>query len=471
MWDTMGDCQIIEKVRILPPHEVIDSLIGTCDQRLHEYSCLDTSAKQHLRGDLEDWATRVGTDLADHVWLMLALWGDSAPMSRNTSLFLLTFRILSGVHAQRYWVAAITKKICNCGCAGRCTFDRLWEVVAWSCRVMISGVWPTHDHAGRLLVGWRADLARTGTPFAWRAAVVAKCGDWAWHKQVLGMRGWADSLNCWLCQAELGNKEFGLGASWRQTSVSMSAFNAQLLMDDTWVSSIFTIPGFSLAYVKPDFMHCICLGILGYLEGNVMWELFRQVGGSYSNPRAACATLMNIIKVYSKKLGLEVPFGALTVRMIKATPSKKPRMRLKAGEARYFLPVLTAMLTDAFPVVSPVEQLRLDCCRAMCRMYAVLRRWSPDESPGDLERYCRQHLLLYRTLHDMQPEGSLQWWIYPKHHMSMHVCMTRVNPADLWNYMDEDEIGRAAALAKHSNEAHLHTALIERYRLHFEREL
>ena len=248
----------------------------------------------------------------------------------------------------------------------------------------------------------------------------------------------------------------------------MSGFNAHAILGELCMSKIFTTPGFHIGFVKPDYMHVCCLGILQYLLGNVMWELFLTVGGVYSRPKEACATLLNMTKLFAKRLGLEPPFNALTIRMIKPQASKRPRMALKAAEGRYFLPVLTKMLADAFPPDSALAQVRLDCCKALCRCYYELRNWMALEPPARLEKAGRQHLLLYKELHNNAGADSRYWHMYPKHHLFIHVCDVQVNPAALWNYSDEDEIGRAARLARRCHEGSIQRALIERYRVQFD---
>ena len=127
------------------------------------------------------------------------------------------------------------------------------------------------------------------------------------------------------------------------------------------------------------------------------------------------------------------------------------------------------MCAQAFPVETPQQHMRLDCCRALCRCYYELRNWVPLESPSRLEAAARQHLLLYKQLHDMAGPDALAWRLYPKHHMMVHVCDTQTNPADLWNYGDEDEIGQAVRLGRRCHEASLNRALLGRYRVQFER--
>ena len=113
-------------------------------------------------------------------------------------------------------------------------------------------------------------------------------------------------------------------------------FVAESMAANHFTSAIFSIPGFVLAYIIPDFMHTCCRGIAGYRSGNIMWELFKALGRSFKRWKGACAQLINMMVVMSRELGLDPPFADLTVYMIRPSASKKPRMTLKVAECRFF---------------------------------------------------------------------------------------------------------------------------------------
>ena len=349
--------------------------------------------------------------------------------------------------------------LCRCGCFGRCTFNVVFSVIAWSMQALAAGPWPSVDYLKNPLKGWRARKA--GEPFDFHSAIIAKCADWAWHKQVLAMRSWQMTFCCWLCEARLGDRDFSLNAIWRHTVHSHSAWLIEMMSGFT--STIFDIPVFSIEYVKVDWMHTVCLGALQYVCGNVMWELFVVVGGTMNKHLAACSILKNMAELQARQLGLEMPFVSLTVLTFRSSMKKKPTMKLKATEGRRFLPVFTAIIQEYFPPSNDYERTRLSCLQALCRCYGEMRNWTVD-SPLKLELACRQHLLLYVQLSDATPDG--QYKVYPKHHLMVHCC-TAVNPTLLWNYADEDEIGQCATMAGKTNVQWLHLYLIERYRIGF----
>ena len=324
-----------------PVHETLDKLIPVGEEE--QFASLDHSQQSFL-WDLEDWARRVQLKLAG-LWMCLALWGDAAPYNKRDQVYLLTYRLLSGEYRSRIWIFCLSKRdLCQCGCFGRCTFDSLFEAVAWSMKQFLSGTWPTHDREGNALKGWRGALGRAKTKFRFGAAFLKKCGDWAWQKQVLGMRGWSSKVNCWQCQMSMDCLDFTDGAWWKKTQVSMEAYTYMMVAREVHTSAIFSIPGSQHNMIIPDWMHCVCRGILQYYMGCVMRQLFTAVKGMVTKPKQGCTKLYVMICTAARSLNLEKPFWDLTFTMFQPGKGKHPRMRLKAAESRYFLPVLLQVL-------------------------------------------------------------------------------------------------------------------------------
>ena len=150
MWDARLDKKIDGKIKMYPPHESLDAIIKEGQEE--EWTSFD-SEQQEFKQDLFEWGKRVQTTLSD-LWLCFALWGGSAPTTKRGSLYLLTYRVLNGVHRRRVWIAGLSKRnICACGCYGRCTFDALFEIIAWSMKALLLGRWPSTDHRGNPLEG------------------------------------------------------------------------------------------------------------------------------------------------------------------------------------------------------------------------------------------------------------------------------------------------------------------------------
>ena len=195
-----------------------------------------------------------------------------------------------------------------------------------------------------------------------------------------------------------------------------------------------------------------------------MWELFKALGGTFNKSIEVCTTLRNMIAFAARELKLEKPFSYLAVTMIRKAPSKKAFMRLKAAEARYFLPILLHVLEYYFDSKGEHEQLRLQCGKALQRMYDELKNWCATSS-FNLAHACRQHLILYQQLH-LRSSSELMWVVLPKHHLLIHVCEgVTANPRDLWNYADEDEIGKSGKFGKNFTPNSVGPAVLRNFRL------
>ena len=110
----------------------------------------------------------------------------------------------------------------------------------------------------------------------------------------------------------------------------------------------------------------------------------------------------------------------------------------------------------------------------LCACYDEFRSWKEGGvSRAILLGHARRHCLLYRELAKAAQASdpwTLFWKLYPKHHLFLHCADTDVNPRLEWNYRDESEIGDAVDVATACNPAHLHTAVIHKYRVTFDAE-
>ena len=209
-------------------------------------------------------------------------------------------------------------------------------------------------------------------------------------------------------------------------------------------------------------------GVLQYLNGNVVWELFVALGGTHTRWQRACAQLMHMVEISARRLGVEKPFNTLTGKMIRVSTTQKPKLKLKAAEGRHFLPVLIDMVRTFFPVDTEHAQTRLHCLEALQACYREMIEWNPQTSPSSLGQHCRRHLLLWAALKEATDDPWL-WCFYPKHHLLLHAAeQSTTNPMLEWNYADESEIGAAVLVAKGCNVNHIATSLPQHYRSQFE---
>ena len=249
---------------------------------------------------------------------------------------------------------------------------------------------------------------------------------------------------------------------------SMAIFWASRSFSNDFIAAgIWGIPGFTTQTVRPDWMHCSCLGILQYLQGICLWEIFASLGGTISgkNRFHHLHTMKVMFQVMARELGLEMPFWDITIPMFRSKTSMAPKLKLKAAEGRHFLPILRATLQKCIEMESAHAQLRFQCVDAMDKCYKELDAWDDAASPLRLQRFGRMHLMLYGELNKEAGRARLLWLYYPKHHLFAHCTISQTNPKLLWAYGFESEIGEAVLMTKGCNPAHLHHSVIERKRV------
>ena len=172
--------------------------------------------------------------------------------------------------------------------------------------------------------------------------------------------------------------------------------------------------------------------------------------------------LENMMVAMSHKLGISPPFNGLTMGMIRLNGTKRPKMKLKAGEGRHFLPVLMEML-KCFSMGSEHARRRYNCANLLNNCYLEMKNWNDADSPLRLARFARKHLIAYKEISDSM-DDRLRWQMYPKHHLFLHCAESaQSNPSIEWNYMDESEIGFAVQVCSRMHSKYIHLKLIERY--------
>ena len=337
--------------------------------------------------------------------------------------------------------------------------------------------WEDSKHPGDAK---RATRAKNKEQFCFGCACLQKRGDWSWMKQALAMIGWRETAGdgrcCWKCRADRNGFPFtdaSLNARWRQTFMTtLSHLNEQLAAGD-YIPLIFEWPGFILEYLHADFMHCVCLGIVQCVLGNILWELFHQLKGIQKRPDDTIAHILVCLRLAAKKLKMPTPLTNLTLNMFKRD-QKAPKLIVKAAEGRSLVPVILKALELFFPPGGEHDQTRYNCLARLDAVYHQLKNWS-DDSPHIVSTNMRMHVLLYSELSTEWLKKHKQrtwigWKFYPKHHLSIHCCEDQVvehgNPAASWCYRDENEIGCAVVVAESGiHPTTLSRTLMERHRL------
>ena len=338
---------------------------------------------------------------------------------------------------------------------------------------MLVGKFPHVDHTGEKFHpnSWRGKMA--GQDLNLRALCIRKFGDWAWYTQVLGLRGWrgetADLKCCWTCgagfNALINCYDFSQHAEWRQTLVTQAEFYRELVTTNMFVSKIWTIPGFRLSFVRPDWMHVVDLGIAPTCVGSVLWYCFKALGGSFQNSKKATSKIFNMLKVAAAVLGHNLPIQALTIGMIRPAMKKKCLARLKAAECRYLVPIVLQMFEMNYAANGEHESKFFHCLEALNDCYLELYRWVEIHSCCRLAARGRRHVMLFAELCKESTDPGY-WSLQPKHHIFIHLVeLSKTSPRIEWNYMDEDAIGHGARRARLQNIPNFNTGWIRRQRL------
>eukprot|EP00959_Pyramimonas_sp_CCMP1952_P283825 5932781-Pyramimonas_sp.AAC.2 len=177
----------------------------------------------------------------------------------------------------------------------------VWAVLGWMCSYWLTGRWPTvrHDQVSFAKSPFRGDRqrsAKAGQSMKVRGILIDFRGDWCWYKQVFGVQGWRGGPStakiCYRCPCTVADlPKFDLFANWRRDLYTPKRYlELARLGDGDLDFSPMAIPGFTWTYLRPGMMHAGCLGVAQEACGNILWELFRELGGVRSQPlEARCA--------------------------------------------------------------------------------------------------------------------------------------------------------------------------------------
>ena len=150
--------------------------------------------------------------------------------------------------------------------------------------------------------------------------------------------------------------------------------------------------------------------------------------------------------------------------MIHGSTTKPPRLRLKAADARRFVPILHFILEKFLPRETEHDVMRCLCFGHLRECYLVIDHWADGgESSRLLVFHGRRFLMLYCELRRASTSPAL-WRLYPMFHFFAHnIENARSNPRDSWSYARESIIGDASAIAAGCNVNAIRYSLMSRY--------
>lgn len=452
LWDESRQRSVDTWVPFNLPHEWLDALADTHDNWV-DYT-------PEMQGQIDDFMTRTSCPKEGPPLAAISVWGDTAPYhTGHDSIMLLLWSCLSASVAKRWWITVLSKaSLCQCDCNGRHTLDAIWRIVGWSLSKLLSGIYPDRDHNNNEFTSdWRRD--RATNPLKLRGACLQFRGDWPWLSYVFGLAYHSSKSACFLCRGLMDMScpltAASSDAKWRRRLVTTTDWMTQRFSDADYISGVFSWPGFAFQYIVLDWMHMVDLGIAQNCLGNILFELFREMGGLITNPAPTLARLLTLLDDASNDLGIPCPFSKLTLSMIRGE-NKQPNFKAKAAKTRHMVPIVLGMLVSHFPPTNDREYRRLRCLEYLNLAYCELNNWRAD-SATRLENYCRRHVLLFLSLsrEAIAESGSENWvnWRWkPKHHMVLHLSGEQArrmgSPRTWWCYSDEGAIGNAVDIAE-----------------------
>ena len=248
-------------------------------------------------------------------------------------------------------------------------------------------------------------------------------------------------------------------APWRRRCVDHSGFLRKRLREGLYISRLFSWPNFRFEFIHLDWMHIVCLGVAQVVVGNILWELFLDMGGVISRPNVTLARLLVFLQASASEIGEQCPFSKLFLGHLRPE-DKKPTLRAKAANTRKMVPIVLHLLANYFPARNEHAEVRYNCLSYLNDCYLELYGWR-EGSPGRLEEACLRFLHLYHQLaRAVLREGKhwLRWRWYPKFHLLLHLVgeQSRLygNPKDLWNYLDDGghrPVGGRRRVRSHQN--------------------
>ena len=140
--------------------------------------------------------------------------------------------------------------------------------------------------------------------------------------------------------------------------ITMSDLWADAVREQTFVSSVFKVPGFNTSLIRIDWMHVADLGIGPTLLGEVLADLFIFIGGKLKKGLKASGKILRMLKAAAESIGGRCPLSKLTVKMFLKNAPARSCLRVKAAECRYMLEIVNVLLDVFMQEQTPYQLLR-----------------------------------------------------------------------------------------------------------------
>ena len=322
------------------------------------------------------------------------------------------------------------------------TFETILAVFAWSMRLLAIGSCPTRRHDGRPLTGADPLHEYAGHAIGCRACLFEIRGDWSWFKSTLQLPGWQDSGGCcWLCKVTpAGIRDTDMSASWRTDRLEHMDFLARCREQGHTPCELFSLPGVRNTTCRPDWLHCVDLGVAADALANIMLTVMDKFAGTM---KQRCERLWKDLQEWYRRTGASAQLDYLSVGML-VQPRKAPKLRCKGAEARSLVPFCKELAERHLREDNEHERAVLKVAVELDRMYGFLRLES--FNPAGMSEAAEQLASTWVRLEETTPGRA--WRVKPKLHLALELCTHTArlhgSPTLFWCYKDEDAGGRGA---------------------------
>lgn len=446
VWDLAADCQTMVELPFLLPHEYIHTIVSGNGIPMFIESP-DTYVE--LAGRKQSLCQQLG--LPCDITVPIGLHGDGVPYTKRDSLEMFAWNFLAHPCANRIPFTGISKQFtCKCGCKGRHTFNAILDVFVWSFKMLITGTIASVLPDGKKWpeLTWRP--LQPGAKLVCRALLLQCRGDWPFLRTLFAFPAWNSESICWLCKAnhsDLNYKQCGKDAPWRNCRYAAGEFVVQLRSQNIQVSSLLSLPGFSISCIVLDWLHVVDLGLGADVLGCLFWEVIDKSLLPGSTKAERLKSLWNMLQLWYKEHKPASKLTYLTAEMIRAG-GKKPKLKCKGAECRYLIP-FGKHLAGMFKDLNTHQRTVYTLFARLNHLQELVAGSLPFDAKSASEA-CRQFCVMYNAL-EMEAIGSGQdflWTFKPKGHLLQELVEYQAwehgCPSFFLTYRDESWCGHWA---------------------------
>ena len=313
--------------------------------------------------------------LPESLWqriVPLGVHADAGAFSHQDSLYAISWNSLVGggqTLTKRFLFTVLRKSEMS-----EDTLDAALRIMSWSFNILIEGVTPSVDWAGRPLRGGGEQLAGS-----WRGALCQVRGDWAFFKECFHFPQWNGATRmCWICRASSVIENLlwtncRANAGWRQTLWTDQAYRRFLRREGLAVPVLLAaVAGMRLENIMIDVLHTVDLGISAHILANVFWILaiVRGVLGGATQSEKVKKLHEDLNAWYRAAKVTTRLQGKLTIERLR-TSGQWPKLKAKAAATRHMAGYALHLIT-AHQDGSEGDALMLAICQMLVRFYQIL---------------------------------------------------------------------------------------------------